>query len=254
MSASIYLPVAGEGPFTLFAPSDAAFAKLADTIDIKELDDKAITFILAYHVYSGMIMAADIESGFVIALNEDGIYIEASNSGVVLNSGSNVVTTDLVGSNGVIHIIDEVLLPPVQDITEIAASNGFDILVDLLTTANLIDVLAGDGPFTIFGPSDAAFLALGENTIAALKEDIPTLTNVLLYHVTTGYLGSGELPGIGSIETLAEGGAKIMVRPNGKTLNGNTEFEMTDIIATNGVVHVVDKVLIPPSLNDPEQR
>jgi transforming growth factor-beta-induced protein len=201
-----------------------------------------------------MIMSADIESGFVIALNGDGIYIEASDSGVVLNSGSNVVTTDIVGSNGVIHIVNEVLLPPVEDITEIAASNGFDILVDLLTTASLVDVLAGDGPFTVFAPTDAAFMALGENTIAALKKDIPLLTNVLLYHVTTGYVGSGELPGVGSIETLEKGGATITVKPDGTALNGNTKFELTDIIATNGVVHVIDKVLIPPSLNDPEQR
>lgn len=105
----VYLPgYTGDGPFTLFAPSDAAFAHFADSIDLNTLDPKAITFVLAYHAFEGEVLSSDIESGFLMALNGDGVYIEERNSGrIVLNSDSAVVTPDLVGSNGVIHIIDE---------------------------------------------------------------------------------------------------------------------------------------------------
>lgn len=223
-----------------------------------------------------MIMSADIQNGFVMALNGDGIYIEEKEGTgrVVLNSESTVTTVDQVGSNGVIHIIDTgkstgspllflesdiiltysffnhtVLLPPVQTIFELAQSNGFETLVAALVTAGLDTVLDGEDPYTVFAPTDAAFAALGQATIDALLGDVPMLTKVLLYHVTNGYLGSGELPGIGTIETLAE--ADIEVSENGKRLNGNVLFETTDIIATNGVVHVIDAVLIPPALDGP---
>ena len=113
-------------------------------------------------------------------------------------------------------------------------------------------MLSGDGPFTVFAPTDAAFEKLGQATLDSLLGDIPTLTNILLYHVANGYVGSGNLVGLNSVESLAEEGASIVVSTNGQRLNGNTRFISTDLIATNGVVHVIDTVLIPPNLNDPQ--
>lgn len=145
-----------------------------------------------------------------------------------------------------------VLLPPTQNVVDIARANDFTILIQALEAASLTDVFEGDGPYTVFAPTDAAFNKLGEATITALLDDIRTLANILLYHVTTGYVGSRELVGGDPIETLAEGGAEINVRPNGKVLNENSRFEVTDVIGTNGVVHVIDTVLIPPAMSDPE--
>lgn len=242
----------GEGPFTVFAPSNAAFAKLAETVDINTLEAQALTFILAYHVYDGEVRSSDIETSFLMTLNGDGIYVAATDSGVMLNNNATVVQTDILGSNGVIHIIDQVLLPPLRDVAGIATDDGFEILLEALGATELLTVLEGAGPFTLFAPTDAAFNKLGTPTIDALFADLPTLTNILMYHVTNGYIGSGMLGELQSIETLAEGGARISVRENGKVLNGNTKLTMTDILATNGVVHVIDTVLIPPAMGDPQ--
>lgn len=254
---SQFFSILGEGPLTVFAPSNEAFGKLADRgVDLGGLDDKALTFVLAYHVTDASLPSDEIESGFFIALNGDGVYIEkfAETGNIVVNSNSDVETGDIIASNGVIHIVDEVLLPPIHDVVGIAVNGeGFSILVELLTAANLVEVLqAPAGPYTVFAPNDEAFMKLGQATLDALKNDIPSLTNILLYHVTTGYVGSGELIGGDDIETLAEGGAVIRVRPSGKILNDNTRFLETDLIATNGAVHVIDSVLIPPALADPE--
>lgn len=156
-----------------------------------------------------------------------------------------------MASNGIIHIIDQVLLPPALDVVGVANNNAdFSILVELIIKAGYLDILSGVGPFTVFAPTNAAFLKLGQATIDALKEDLDALTNVLLYHVTSGYLGSGQLVGGPEIVTLADG-ATIRVRSNGLVLNDVARFELTDIIATNGVVHVIDTVLIPPAMSDP---
>ncbi len=215
------------------------------------LDAQAVTFILAYHVYSDEVRSSDIETGFITALNGDGIYVEARDDGVTLNKNVNVVQTDILGWNGVIHIIDQVLMPPLRDITGIANDNGLNMLLQALETTALLETLQGEGPFTLFAPTDAAFAKLGNATIDALFADIPTLTNILLYHVTNGFIGSGMLEGMETIETLAEE-ARITIRRNGLVLNGNTRLTLRDILATNGVVHEIDTVLIPPVMDDPQ--
>lgn len=139
------------------------------------------------------------------------------------------------------------LIPPTQNIVDTLEADGkFTTLIKALKAADLIDTLSEDGPFTLFAPTDEAFNKLGEATLTAVMSDQALLTDVLLYHVTSGYVGSAELVGGGSIETLSESGAEITVRPDGKMLNGVAKFEVTDIITTNGVVHVIDTVLIPP--------
>jgi uncharacterized surface protein with fasciclin (FAS1) repeats len=106
----------------------------------------------------------------------------------------------------------------------------------------------------VFAPTDAAFANLGEKTVDALFNDVTTLTNLLMYHVTTGFVGSGDLARVQSIETQAEGGAKITVKmSDGVLLNGNTRLKVPNVVATNGVVHLIDKVLIPPAMSDAQQ-
>ena len=196
----------------------------------------------------------NITSGFVVTGNGNAIYIEkvVSTGSVKINSNANVVSPDISGTNGVVHIIDSVLMPPPLDVTGIFANtDNLSVLLELLSAANLDEALQADGPFTVFAPTDAAFLKLGQATLDGLKKDDIALANILLYHVTTGYVGSAHLVGGPVVTTLAEDGATIRVRENGQILNDVATFEKTDIIATNGVVHLIDTVLIPPMPLDP---
>ncbi len=262
-AADLVDALSGEGPFTVFAPTDAAFAALPEgTVDALLADIPALTSILTYHVAPGKFMAAD-----VVALTEIGtlegspISIEVTDSGVVLNGSVNVVITDIETSNGVIHVIDAVLLPPSMmpestddmsmtdsgSIAGIAAANGnFTTLVAALEAAGLDGVLASSGSYTVFAPTDAAFAALPAGTVEALLEDIPTLTNILLYHVVPGTVTAADVVTLHSADTLAGSPVYINVVDGGVVLNGSVNVTATDIMANNGVIHVIDSVLLPP--------
>ena len=218
------------------------------------MDDKVITSILAYHVTDSNLPSKNITSGFVVTGNGNAISIVkvVSSGSVTINSNAQVVSPDITGTNGVVHIIDSVLMPPPLDVTGIVANtDNLSVLLELLSAANLDDALQADGPFTVFAPTDSAFEKLGQATLDGLKNDEVALANILLYHVTTGYVGSAQLVGGPVVTTLAENGATIRVRENGLILNDVAALEKTDIIATNGVVHLIDTVLIPPMPMDP---
>ena len=143
------------------------------------------------------------------------------------------------------------LLPPTQNIVgTLQQSNKFSILLEALNATSLTSVLEGTGPFTLFAPTDAAFMKLGQSTITSLLQDVPALTNVLLYHVTPGFVGTGQLVSGTPIPTLASNGTEITVSRNGQLLlNGNVAFgSKKNIIATNGVVQTIRTVLIPPKM------
>ncbi|HYO87243.1 MAG TPA: fasciclin domain-containing protein [Candidatus Limnocylindrales bacterium] len=262
-AADLVGALSGDGPFTVFAPTDDAFAALpAGTVDALLADIPALTSVLTYHVAPGKFMAAD-----VVALSEIGtlegspISIEVTDTGVVLNGSVNVIITDIEASNGVIHVIDAVLLPPSMmpeesedmtvdpsSITGIAVANGsFTTLVAALQAAGLDSVLAKSGSYTVLAPTDAAFAALPAGTVEALLEDIPALTNILLYHVVPGTVSAADVVTLHSADTLA--GSPIYINAaNGVVLNGSVNVTSTDIIASNGVIHVIDAVLLPPTL------
>ena len=250
-AAGLVEVLAGEGAFTVFAPTDEAFAALPEgTVEALLEDVDTLTDILLYHVVDGVALAEDVVTlESATTLNGADVTIEVTDSGVVLNGSVNVIVTDILATNGVIHVIDAVLLPtaePTQSIAEIAVENGnFEILVAALDAAGLVEVLAGEGSFTVFAPTDEAFAALPEGTVEALLEDVDTLTDILLYHVVDGVALAETVVTLESVTTLNGTDVTIEVTDSGVVLNGSVNVIVTDILATNGVIHVIDAVLIP---------
>jgi transforming growth factor-beta-induced protein len=248
----------GEGPFTVFAPTDEAFAALPEgTVEALLADIPALTNVLLYHVVPGKVMAADVVGldGKTAPTALEGKEIAVSLDGdmVKLNENVGVIITDIETSNGVIHVIDAVLLPPAEmmDIVDTAVADGrFTTLVTAVTEAGLVDTLKGEGPFTVFAPTDEAFAALPEGTIEALLADIPALTNVLLYHVVPGKVMAADVVALDGqmVQTALEGKEiKITVKDGNVYLNDEVMVIITDIETLNGVIHVIDAVLLPPA-------
>ena len=248
----------GEGPFTVFAPTDAAFENLLSALSISAEDLLAqpqLADVLLYHVVAGEVMSGDLQNGMTAeTLGGQMITVDLS-EGVKINTSA-VITADIKASNGVIHVIDTVLIPEtfqlasatahLPSIVDIAVSNpDFSILVSALAKAELVEALQGEGPFTVFAPTNAAFEALlGELGITA--EELlgqPQLADVLLYHVVSGAVLSTDLQNGMTAETL--GGQSITVDLTDGVKINKSAVEIADIQASNGVIHVIDSVLIP---------
>ncbi|GAB4574436.1 MAG: hypothetical protein Kow0077_21000 [Anaerolineae bacterium] len=263
-AADLVDALSGEGPFTVFAPTDDAFAAAFAALGIEPADlladTETLTDILLYHVVSGKAMAADVvglES--VTTLQGSDISITVNDDGVFLNDSIQVIITDIEASNGVIHVIDGVLLPPADEMAEemsmgtipevAAAAGSFNTLLAAVEAAGLGDALSGEGPFTVFAPTDdafaAAFAALGIEP-AALLADTETLTDILLYHVVSGKAMAADVVGLESVTTLQGSDISITVNDDGVFLNDSIQVVVTDVEADNGVIHVIDGVLLPP--------
>ena len=235
------------GPFTVFAPTDAAFEALLDAEGLTAeelLGSEDLADILTYHVAEGTLLFNDVAaSSSIPTLN--GIAI--NQSGGVLDGYSNVVDGDILASNGVIHVIDAVLLP--KNIVDVAITDGrFTTLVAALVEADLADTLRGPDSYTVFAPTDAAFEVLLADlgiTAADLLAS-PDLADILLYHVTTGTLLVDDVLALDSIPT-ANG---IAINQSGGVLDGYSNVIITDVLATNGVIHVIDAVLQPKDIVD----
>ena len=153
--------------------------------------------------------------------------------------------TDIEASNGIIHVLDAVLLPPGNIAEVAAAAGGFTTLLTAVEAADLTDALTGSDPLTVFAPTDAAFAALGEDTINALLADPPALANILLYHVAAGRLFASDVVAAASIPTLSAEGALTVEVSNGVVRLNGVQVVVTDIQARNGVIHVLDAVIVP---------
>jgi transforming growth factor-beta-induced protein len=251
-AADLVGALSGEGPFTVFAPTDEAFAQLPEgTIEALLADIPALTDILLYHVVAGEVLAED-----VVMLDEAETLLGESVSirvegGMVFLNDAQVIITDIIADNGVIHVIDSVLLPPQEEeslgsIVDIAIADGrFETLVAAVVAADLAETLSSEGPFTVFAPTDDAFNKLPEGTIEALLEDIPALTDILLYHVVAGEVLAEDVVELQFAETLLEKDIEIRV-VDGRVFLNDAEVIITDILADNGVIHVIDTVLLPP--------
>jgi uncharacterized surface protein with fasciclin (FAS1) repeats len=161
--------------------------------------------------------------------------------------GAQVIITDIEASNGVIHVIDAVILPESRDIVDIAVEDGrFTTLVAAVQAAGLVDALKGEGPLTVFAPTDDAFAALPAGTVEALLADIPALTDILLYHVAEGKVMAADVVELSNAMTLQGQYVDIAVE-DGKVMIDGAQVIITDIEASNGVIHVIDAVILPES-------
>jgi transforming growth factor-beta-induced protein len=267
--------LAGEGPFTVFAPTNAAFEAL-EAIP----EGAALAQVLQYHVVSGAVRSTDLAEGFSLAtsLNDLSLFVTRSGATVSLNSGVMVTTADIVADNGIIHVIDAVLLPPT--IADAAGHAGLTSLLEAATEAGPIAALGGatvpdllgDSAFTFtaFAPVNAAF----DGLYAALEVDGPadlpdaTLQGVLFYHVIRDQrVLSSAIPATARAAAPAPylasrmGAERLGMNlffdtTDGVAINGGSEGEgacganvvIADVRTTNGVVHVIDRVLLPPNI------
>ena len=239
-----------DGAFTVFAPTNDAFASFLESnnLSFEDLTAEALAPILQYHVVGAKVMSGDLETGYVSTIysaiedNPVSLFVELD-GGVMLNGTVSVTIPDVETSNGVIHVIDGVLNP--TSVVDIALNNGnFTKLVDAVVKAGLVEVLSAEGPFTIFAPTDAAFAQLFTDLGVSGIEEISaeTLVPILQYHVVSGNVLSKDLTE-GDVATL---NGNINISLSGPvTINDDSEVLVTDIQGTNGVVHVINKVLLP---------
>jgi transforming growth factor-beta-induced protein len=201
-------------------------------------------------------MAADVidlDGQEVETLSGDKIMVALDGENVLINE-SKVIIPDIEASNGVIHVIDSVLLPPADEameenktIVEIAVEDGrFTTLVTALQEAELVEALQSEGPFTVFAPTDDAFAALPEGALDELIADKEALTNLLLYHVLEGKVMSTQAIELAGQEVEMLSGENILISLDGEILKVNdSAVIIPDIEASNGVIHVIDAVLLP---------
>lgn len=235
----------GKGPFTVFAPTDEAFAKLPKgTVQslLKPENKDKLTSILTYHVAAGRLVAADVvKLSKAPTLNGRQATVRVKGKGVRLDN-ANVVKTDIFCSNGVIHVIDAVLIPPEDDIIDVAVKAGkFNTLAAALKAAGLVETLKGKGPFTVFAPTDEAFAKLPKGTVESLlrPENKDKLTAILTYHVAAGRTELGRQ----SFKSLQ--GSPLNVASGDYLVVNGVKVLTPNIAASNGVIHVIDGVLLP---------
>jgi uncharacterized surface protein with fasciclin (FAS1) repeats len=210
-------------------------------------DIPALTNILTYHVVGAKAMSSGLTNGqkivtvqgkeVTVTINEDGVFI----------NDAKVTVADIEADNGVVHVIDAVLLPPALPATVVdivVNSENHNTLEAAVVAAGLVETLQGDGPFTVFAPTDAAFAALPAGTVEALLADIPALTNILTYHVVGAKAMSSGLTNGQKIVTVQGKEVTVTINEDGVFIN-NAKVTVADIEAENGVVHVIDAVLLP---------
>ncbi len=253
-AAGLVETLKSDGPFTVFAPSDAAFAKLPEGTIAKLLkpeNKQLLTSILTYHVVPGKVTANKVvKLSSAKTVNGQQVDIKTSKKGVMID-GAKVIATDIKCSNGVIHVIDTVIMPSSSNIVETAVDAGsFKTLVAAVQAAGLAETLSGKGPFTVFAPTDEAFAKLPKGTVESLlkPENKHKLVAILTYHVVPGRVFSGDAVKAGKAKTVQGQTVHIQASKKGATVN-NAKLVKLDIDASNGVIHVVDTVLLPEQID-----
>ena len=246
--------LASKGKFTVFAPTDEAFAKLPEgTIKtlLKPENKDRLTAILTYHVVPAQVPAsAAIKVDSASTVLGQRLKVSSELGRLSINE-SRVVATDIQCDNGIIHVIDSVLLPEEKTIPEVAkAAKGFQTLLAAVTEAELAETLGGKGPFTVFAPTDEAFAKLPKGTVENLlkPENRKQLTKILTYHVVAGRVFSDQVVDVKEAKTLSGQSVNISLGAEGIKINDSV-LQAADIQASNGVIHVIDAVLLPESLN-----
>lgn len=237
------------GPFTLFAPTDDAFAALPPgTVESLVSNVPALQNVLLYHVLGQSISSPHLLGRSLETLQGENVKASINRNGLFINQAK-VLNRDVRAPNGIIHVIDSVLLPPPPkpNLLELLKHDGrFGTLVTALEVAGLDSTVATGGPFTIFAPTDAAFAKLPADALADLLADKEALTAVLLYHVVSGDKSAKELLYQRYVETLQ--GKKVLVYSWwGKVFVNKSQVIDANLDASNGTVHAINAVLLPPS-------
>ena len=257
--AGLVETLSGQGTFTVFAPDNSAFAAagLGTEAAINAVPEATLRQIILYHVLaqeyaSGSIPSATTELATAAQANA---YVTKNSNGVFVN-GAAVTTADIDAQNGVVHVINKVLMPPPGNLVQLAQANAnLSFLVAAVVRAsqgntNVAAVLSGTGPFTVFAPTNTAFQNAGFSTIESIQQADPnTLASILTYHVVGARVFSSDLtegakPATlngASVTITLTGGAKV----KGNSNNTASNITSTNIVASNGVVHVIDAVLLP---------
>ena len=245
-AADLVGALSGPGPFTVFAPTDAAFANVPPgrlAYLLNPITKDRLQTLLTYHVIGSSVdSSAVLSSPFLTTLSGQRAAIDAQ---ALTIDGAQISTTDIICSNGIIHVIDDVMFPELRTVTGMAATTpDFSTLFTALQVAGLDDDLEGAGPFTVFAPTNAAFAALPAGTLDALINDPNALGNVLLYHATPGRLYAEDVVAAGGFTMLNNGTTSITTNATGVFIN-NAQITVTDVEVWNGVIHVIDAVLVP---------
>merc|ERR1712058_208456 len=252
--------LAGEGPFTVFAPTNDAFAKLpASLVNTLKGDTELLKQVLLNHVVASNVKSGDITNDIVVKAvgGQDlraNIYLKSNYyDGFVTVNGARVTHPDLIADNGVIHFVSDVLYPftPEKTIAEVASSDPrFSTLVDVLTKADLASVLSTPGPFTVFAPTNDAFAKVPAAALDSLLSDKEALTKVLLRHVVPGTVfskgikwGTYDTAGGDKIATQVYRGGKVKVLSSSDGIKKSANVIVADVKASNGVIHAIDNVI-----------
>lgn len=247
------------GTYTVFAPTNTAFASLLTELGITKeallADTTLLTAVLKYHVLESRVQAADVVAGKAITSFEGSVFKIETTPSLAIKDGRNrtstITKTDVQASNGVLHVIDKVILPADKNIVQTAQSiSDFSILVEAVVAAGLVETLSGTGPFTVFAPTNDAFAAaLAE--LGVSKEQLladPRLGDILKYHVVSGRVLKADVPVgtdiptvLGATETFQISGALVVTDEVGR----QSGITATDTFTSNGVIHVIDKVILP---------
>jgi uncharacterized surface protein with fasciclin (FAS1) repeats len=271
-AAALVDTLSAKGPYTVFAPTNEAFEALpAGTVDelLKPENKDQLAAILTYHVVEGKVMAGDLTDGQEITTVQGGtltVGIDGDKVTLTDENGAtvNIVDTDIDAGNGVIHVIDGVVTPKADDaagteetasagtIVDVASGNDdFSTLVAAVTAADLGGTLSGEGPYTVFAPTNEAFAALPAGTVDELlkPENKDQLAAILTYHVVEGKVMAADLTDGQEITTVEGGTLTVGIDGDKVTLtdeNGATVNVVTaDVAADNGVIHVIDGVVTP---------
>ncbi len=242
----------GEGPFTVFAPTDEAFAKLpAGTVEtlLKPENKAKLVSVLTYHVVAGKVAAAQVvKMDAAATVNGQRVNIKVEDGNVQVDQAT-VVKADIQCSNGIIHVIDQVILPSSDKIPATATKAGtFKTLLAAAQAAGLVEVLSGDKSLTVFAPTDEAFAKLPAGTVENLlkPENKAKLAAILKFHVVAGRMFSNDVLSKKELKTV-QGGMLTATMKSGKATINGAGLVATDIDAANGVIHVIDSVMLPPA-------
>ena len=275
--------LSGEGPFTVFAPTDDAFAAALDALGLTAeelLANPALADILTYHVVAGEVDAAtaiSLDGQSAATVQGEEIAISVVDGSVVINDSATVVSADVAASNGIIHVIDAVILPPsiaevllggdmeeeddmaeeeAMDepgtIVDVAVGAGsFETLVAAVQAAGLVETLSGEGPFTVFAPTDDAFAA-ALDALGLTAEELlanPALADILTYHVVAGEVDAATAISLDGQSAATVQGEEIAISvvDGSVVINDSATVVSADVAASNGIIHVIDTVLLPPA-------